>query len=113
MVDGDLVQEYDGSGAVVGVETDPAGVGVRVTYTGMGSTVYGPSSNAPVNAGSYRVDGEAVVGNYQGTTSGDLVITKRWLTISNVSVLERRYDGSFEAPLNWSNHVVSGYATNE
>jgi hypothetical protein len=113
LVDGDLVHGYDGRGAVVGVETDPVGVGVKVTYTGTGSTAYGPSTNAPVNAGSYRVDAEAVVGNYQGTTSGDLVITKRSLTINNVSVGEKTYDGSVIAPLEWGSYSLSGYVGNE
>ena len=61
-------------------------------------------SLAGADAGRYQI-GPALL------LSGDII--KRNLTISNVSVLEKTYDGSVIAPLNWSNHVVSGYAGNE
>ena len=43
--------------------------------------------------------------------SGDIL--QKALNLSGLTVLEKMYDGSVEAPLNWSNHVLSEYATNE
>jgi hypothetical protein len=52
-----LTQTYDGSPKPVTVTTMPSGLsGVTVTYSGSGSTSYGPSTAAPINVGTYSVD---------------------------------------------------------
>ncbi|HEX8337343.1 MAG TPA: MBG domain-containing protein, partial [Pyrinomonadaceae bacterium] len=59
---------YDGAPKAVGVTTDPAGLGVEVTYNG--------SATAPNQPGSYAVIATVVDANYQGTGSGTLTITE-------------------------------------
>jgi pectin methylesterase-like acyl-CoA thioesterase len=59
---------YDGTPKAVGVTTDPAGLGVEVTYNG--------SNAAPTQPGTYAVLATVVDANYQGTASGTLTITE-------------------------------------
>ncbi|NDB95353.1 MAG: hypothetical protein EBZ78_04240, partial [Verrucomicrobia bacterium] len=60
------------------------GLGVRTNYWGTNGTVYGPSSNGPVNAGSYGV--EVVVEDnsqtYEGTNRAVLTIGKKSAVIT-------------------------------
>lgn len=67
-----LNQTYDGSSKVVTATTDPAGLTVDVLY----------DVNA-TNAGSYPVSAIVTETNYQGSTSGTLVIAKAHQTIDN------------------------------
>ena len=59
---------YDGTAKAVGVVTDPAGLGVEVTYNG--------SNAAPTQPGTYAVAATVVDANYQGTATGTLTITE-------------------------------------
>src|SRR5215212_10094984 len=59
---------YDGTAKAVGVTTDPAGLGVEVTYNG--------SNAAPTQPGTYAVVATVVDANYQGTGSGTLTIVE-------------------------------------
>ncbi len=90
-----LTQTYDGGPRVVTVTTAPAGKTVDLTYTGI-SSVYGPSSAAPVNSGTYRVDAVVNDPNYQGTASGTLSIAKATAEIA-LSNLGQVYDGTRRA----------------
>jgi pectin methylesterase-like acyl-CoA thioesterase len=58
----------DGTPKAVGVTTDPAGLGVEVTYNG--------SNAAPTQPGTYAVVATVNDANYQGTASGTLTITE-------------------------------------
>ena len=60
-----LTQTYDGSPKPVTVTTTPSGLsGVTITYTGSGSTSYGPSTAAPIVVGTYSVDASLTNPNY-------------------------------------------------
>ncbi|MGA1129703.1 MAG: MBG domain-containing protein, partial [Chthoniobacterales bacterium] len=63
---GALTQIYDGSPKSVTVTTDPAGIGVSVTYSG--------SVTAPSAAGNYDVEAVVTDPNYQGGATGTLAI---------------------------------------
>lgn len=70
-----LVQPYDGSPKSVLVTTNPTGVGYSVSYVGTGSTSYGPSTQAPVQVGTYTATATVTDPNYTGTpVSGTLQI---------------------------------------
>jgi hypothetical protein len=58
----------DGTAKAVNVTTDPAGLGVEVTYNG--------SNAAPTQPGTYAVVATVVDANYQGTASGTLTIVE-------------------------------------
>jgi hypothetical protein len=66
--------EYDDSEKSVEVTGAPQGVDVLVTYNG--------SEDLPVNAGIYTVEATLVSGNYSGTATGTLEITKATATLS-------------------------------
>ncbi|MFL6333459.1 MAG: pectinesterase family protein, partial [Pyrinomonadaceae bacterium] len=59
---------YDGAPKAVGVTTDPAGLGIEVTYNG--------SNAAPTQPGTYAVVATVVDANYQGTATGTLTIVE-------------------------------------
>ena len=59
---------YDGSPHAATVSTAPGGLAVIVTYNG--------SATPPTNAGSYSVAATVVDANYQGGTTGTLVIAQ-------------------------------------
>ncbi len=65
---------YDGQPKPVTATTSPAGLTVQITYSG--------SANAPVNAGTWPVEAVIVHHNYEGATTGELVIDKAAQTIS-------------------------------
>ena len=73
-----------GSGTATGV-SNAALVPVSLSYSGTGSTTYGPTNTAPVNAGSYTVTASyAGATNYTSNTSApaSLVIAPRAITIT-------------------------------
>ncbi len=63
-----LSATYDGTPHAATVATAPGGLTVVVTYNG--------SATAPTNAGSYSVAATVVDANYQGGTTGTLVIAQ-------------------------------------
>ena len=75
---GNLSSTYDGTARTVTAVTDPAGKPVTFTYDG--------SSAAPVNAGSYTVVATINDGDYQGTTSGTLVVGKADHAIGTIGI---------------------------
>jgi hypothetical protein len=63
-----LVYTYDGTPKSASVTTEPAGLGVEVTYNG--------SPTAPTEPGTYAVVANVNDPNYQGTGSGTLTISE-------------------------------------
>jgi hypothetical protein len=70
-----LLQSYTGSPRAVTVTTTPTGLTVTLTYAGTAGTTYGPSSAAPIDAGSYAVSGTINDPNYTGTGTATLVVS--------------------------------------
>ena len=64
----DLSHTYDGTAKAATATTEPAGLGVVLTYNG--------TATAPTDAGSYTVAAVIDDTNYQGSASGSLVIGK-------------------------------------
>ncbi len=81
----DLSPTYDGNPQAATVTTTPAALAVAVTYNG--------SAVVPTDAGNYAVEVNVTNPNYQGTTSGTLVIGKATATIDLIG-LDQTYDGS-------------------
>lgn len=63
---GNLTPLYDGTPKVASVTTTPAGLAVSLTYNG--------SATPPTAVGSYVVAATVTAANYQGSTTGTLVI---------------------------------------
>jgi hypothetical protein len=71
---GSLSQTYNGSPEAATATTTPSGLMVSFTYNG--------STTVPTSAGSYTVVGTINDTNYQGSTTGTLVISKATLTVT-------------------------------
>jgi|GEM_PF-887441 len=82
---GSLSPTYDGTTKTATATTSPAGQTVDLTYNG--------SSTAPTAAGSYAVSATINSTNYQGSTTGTLVIAKASATVT-LSALSQTYNGS-------------------
>jgi hypothetical protein len=89
-----LNQTYDGTPRDVTATTTPAGLSVVFSYSGSG---YGPSATAPTNAGTYNVTATINDPNYQGSTTGTLVVAKATATIT-ITDLVFDYDGNQHVP---------------
>ena len=63
----------------------PGVSGFRLSYSGTGSTTYGPSTNPPVNAGTYSVTATPTDSNYTGVVTGNFTITARPVTVTAVA----------------------------
>ncbi|HEY4354974.1 MAG TPA: MBG domain-containing protein [Acidobacteriaceae bacterium] len=88
------VQTYTGSPLAVTATTTPLGLStVSISYTGTGSTTYGPSSIAPTNVGTYAVTATLTNANYTGTQSGTLTISQATATIGLTNTVQT-YTGS-------------------
>ena len=88
---GDLTQTYDGNPKSASATTDPAGVGVSLSYSRGGQPV-----QAPLDAGTYDVTAAVTDANYSGTATGQLVIGKAQATVS-LGALSHVYDGTAKA----------------
>jgi len=88
---GSLSQTYNGSAEAATATTTPSGLAVSFTYNG--------SASVPVNAGSYTVVGTINDPNYQGSTTGTLVINPAPLTIT-AAANTKTYDGTTSAAAN-------------
>jgi hypothetical protein len=71
---GSLSQTYTGSPLAATASTTPSGLTVTITYNG--------SSTAPTAAGSYTVVGTISDPNYQGSSTGTMVIGRAALTVT-------------------------------
>jgi len=85
---GNLSQEFDGTQKVLSATTSPVGISVAVTYNGLNS--------APSEPGSYAVVAAVIDGNYQGTATGTLVISKKHVAVT-LGNLSQTYDGTARA----------------
>jgi len=81
-----LTHTYDGTTKAATASTVPAGLKVNMTY----------NPENPVYAGSYAVTATIDEDNYEGTTSGTLVIAKATATIT-LANLTHTYDGTTKA----------------
>jgi PKD repeat protein len=68
------IQYYTGSSITVTGTTVPANLKVTYSYTGTGSTVYGPSATGPTNVGTYSVTETVTDPNYYGSATATLTI---------------------------------------
>ena len=66
-----LSQTYDGTAKSATATTNPSGLSVNLTYSQNNTTV-----TSPTNAGAYNVTATINDSNYQGSTTGILVINK-------------------------------------
>jgi hypothetical protein len=76
-----LSPAYDGNPHLATATTSPAGLGYSVSYTDAGGTAV----THPTNAGSYSVTATITDPNYEGATTGTLVIGKANQTITVTS----------------------------
>jgi uncharacterized repeat protein (TIGR01451 family) len=95
---------YDGTAKSATATTNPSGLNVTITYApaSQASRRTKTASSNPVNAGSYTVTATIDDPNYEGSTTGTLVISKADATIS-VSGYTGTYDGA--------SHSATGTAT--
>ena len=82
---GGLAQEYDGSGKSATATTVPAGLVVEITYDG--------STDPPAAVGAYAVTGTVNDANWQGSSTGTLVIGKGAATVA-LGDLAHIHDGT-------------------
>ena len=80
---GNLAQPYTGAARLVAATTLPSGLKVDLAYSGR--------STPPMNIGSYPVAGAINDINYQGTSSGTLVIGKAEATVT-LAGLQQTYN---------------------
>jgi hypothetical protein len=73
---------YDGSGKVF-TASSTAPCTFAYTYTGIGTTSYGPSTEAPRNAGNYLVTANSTNSNLEGSSSVPFTIAPKSLTITS------------------------------
>ena len=118
---GNLSHVYDGAAKSATATTDPAGLTVAFTYDG--------STNSPQAAGSYAVTGTVNEANWQGSSTGTLVIAKGTAAVALGSLsqtydgapkpatattvpaelaVDFTYDGSVTAPSNAGSYAVTG-----
>jgi hypothetical protein len=76
---------YDGNGKVFSASSSVPCT-FSLSYTGTGNTVYGPSSDAPVGAGSYIVTARSTDARYSGGRSENFTISKAVLLIQAITL---------------------------
>lgn len=100
-----------------GDEELTAGTEYTVTYTGTGSTSYGPSAEVPSDAGTYELKVDFANGNYSYT--GGLLpiaftIGKKTLTnVNNLSVIPKYFDGNTDANIDTANAELVGLVSGD
>ena len=88
-----LSQTYTGSPLSVTATTNPAGLTVNFTYTGTGTTSYGPLSAPPTNVGTYSVTGTISSAGHIGSATGTLAISPASATVT-IGSQTHTYTGS-------------------
>ena len=98
LVTADLTRTADGTSKVVRFTVTPTSLAssVTVTYTGIAPTVYGPSTTAPSDVGSYEVVATLTNANYTATSAtGTMVINPGLIaTTLTLGSLTMTYDGN-------------------
>jgi hypothetical protein len=69
-----LSQTYSGSPEPALFTVLPTNVAVTASYTGIAPTVYGPTSDAPTNPGTYSATATVADPNYTGMATGTLTV---------------------------------------
>ena len=91
---GNLSPTYTGAPAAITATTSPtAGLSVGFSYTGTGSTPYGPSPTAPTNVGTYAVTATVTSTGYTGSATGALTISPATATLT-LTGSTQTYSGS-------------------
>ena len=86
---------YDGTPRPLQTTTTPASLSVIPSYTGTGSTTYGPTSSAPTNAGAYSLVASVNDVNYEGSNTSAWTINKQTVTVTATqSALNPTFNGS-------------------
>lgn len=85
------------------------------TYTGKGTTSYGPSTTAPTDAGSYHLVVSVPSDNtsYAGSAETDFTISPKEVTVSGITANNKVYDGSTAATLDCSKASFDGAVTGD
>jgi hypothetical protein len=89
---GGLSPTYNGAPHSPTVTPSDPSASFGLSYAGTAGTSYGPSVQAPSNAGSYTVTATAT-GNYSGTSSSTMVINPKPVTFT-FGNLAQTYDGT-------------------
>jgi hypothetical protein len=86
---------YDGTPRPLATSTTPAALSVIPSYTGTGSTSYGPSASAPTNAGGYSLVATINDVNYEGSNTSAWTINKFTATVTATqSSLMKTFNGT-------------------
>ena len=85
--------------------------GIRYSYSGTGNTVYGPSSSAPTNAGSYQVTATvATDDNWNAATSSPIAFT---ISKANLTVAAENKTKVYGANNPSLTITITGFVNNE
>ncbi len=84
---------YTGAPQGIPASTNPSGLGLTITYTGTGSTAYGPSTTPPTNAGTYVAGAVVNDPNFVGNATSAWTIRRAPITIT-LSNLSQIYNGT-------------------
>lgn len=74
-------------------------ISTSFSYEGLETTSYGPSSNAPVSAGMYRVTANSTDPNISASNSCILRLNPKPISVRGISANVKTYDGSTSATL--------------
>jgi outer membrane protein OmpA-like peptidoglycan-associated protein len=86
---------YNGTPRPLASGTTPNSLTLISSYSGSGTTTYGPLSAAPTNAGTYTVIAKVSDINYEGTATSPWRIDKQTITvIADQSALQKTFGGS-------------------
>ena len=98
---GAIQETYSGSPKVFSISTPTYSnnFAKRISYAGIGSTSYGPSSNGPVSAGFYRVSVTSLDPNIVASNSCTFNINPKLIAIRGLSANSKIYDGTTNAVL--------------
>ncbi len=102
------VQTYTGSPIALTATASPTVAGFTYSYSGTGSTSYGPTANAPTNVGTYAVTATVADPNYTGTGTATLTISKATATVTLNSAVQT-YTGSPIALVATASPNVAGF----
>jgi hypothetical protein len=107
-----LTHTYDAKAKAAVATTTPAGLSVDFTYEGINGTTYAVSATAPTNGGEYQVTGVINEQNYQGNTTGTLVISKIAQVITFNGIADKTYGATdFNLGATTTSNLVVAYAS--
>jgi MBG domain len=86
-----LIHTYNGMAKPVAITTNPPGLDVVVTYAKQGDP---PTTDAPVNAGSYQVDATVTTSGFMGSSIATLVLSKAVATVTAQNITTDYAEGT-------------------